>query len=203
MNTEPTPLSRAQVQRNRWMLIAIFAVFLAPVLIAYLGYFGGWFNAHAKANRGELFNPVVAIAPYHLSRDGKLVDANSNGHKWYLVLVQAAETCDETCSMQLYTAHSAWLSLNKHQERVRLAMVTPGQFKLDEKIERWQGAFHDCALASSESNERLQDQYFYLIDPQGSIILRYRAPRNPQEAQARFKDIKADLDKLMKYSRIG
>lgn len=203
MNIEPTSLPRAQVIRNRWMLIGIFVVFLAPIVIAYLGYFGGWFSDHSKANRGELFTPVIAAAPFQLQHDGQLFDENSNEHKWYLVLVRASVDCDETCAMQLYTQQSVWLSLNKHQDRVRLALITPGQFKLDEKIERWQADFKDNSITSNKTADQLTDQYFYLIDPMANVVLRYRAPQNKAEAQERFKDIKTDLEKLMKFSRIG
>jgi cytochrome oxidase Cu insertion factor (SCO1/SenC/PrrC family) len=203
MNTVPTALPRAQVIRNRLMLIGIFVVFLAPVVLAYLGYFGGWFSGHSKANRGELLNPIQAAAQFQLQHDGKLFDENSNDHKWYLVLVRASVECDEACSMQLFTQQSTWLSLNKHQDRVRLAVVTPGQFILDEKVERWQAKFYAHSIQSNVAASQLNDQYFYLIDPMGNIVLRYRAPKNKTEAQERFKDIKADLDKLMKYSQIG
>lgn len=203
MNTELNSLPRAQVIRNRWMLIGIFVVFLAPVLLAYLGYFGGWFSGHSKANRGELLNPIQAVAQFQLQHDDKLFDQNSNDHKWYLLLVRAHVDCDDACAMQLFTQQSTWLSLNKHQDRVRLAVVTPGQFKLDEKTERWHAEFIGDTIQSDQAAIQLNDQYFYLIDPMGNIVLRYRAPKNKTEAQECFKDIKADLDKLMKYSQIG
>jgi len=203
MTTTPTVLPRAQVIRNRWMLIGIFVVFLAPVLTAYLGYFGGWFSERAKSNHGELLNPVQAVAPFQLQHDGKLFDQNSNDHKWYLVLIKADTVCDDVCEWQLRTQLSAWRSLNKNQDRVRLAVVTPGQFKLDEKVERWQASFVAGAIANAVNATTLNDQYLYLIDPMGNIVLRYHAPQNKAEAPERFKDIKADLEKLMKFSKIG
>lgn len=198
-----TTLPRAQVIRNRWMLVGLFAVFLLPVVVAYLGYFGGWFSGIGTANRGELWTPVQALSAFQLQRDNVVVDDKTNDQKWYLVLVRAEDQCNEICALQLYTQNSVWVSLNKHQDRVRLALVTPGQFKLEPSVERWQGLFDGALIHGNDTTRTLDDQYFYLVDPMANIVLRYRAPSTKEEAQQRFKDIKADLDKLMKFSRIG
>ncbi len=204
MNNTPNPaLPRAQVIRNRWMLIGLFLVFLLPVAIAYLGYFGGWFSGRATANKGELLTPVQPIKLFLLQHDNKRVDESSNEQKWYLLFVQADTDCGETCELQLYTHRSAWISLNKHQERVRLAVVTPGDFKIESNVERWRGLFDGNVIHGNDTTLQLQDQHYYLIDPMGNIVLRYRAPQSKDEAMQRYKDLKADLEKLMKFSRIG
>lgn len=190
---QPVQLPRAQVLRNRWKLIGILLVFVLPVFFAYAGYFGGWFQHYARSNRGELLQPVPQVSAWHWQfADGRTFET---GGKWWLVYVPAGSTCDSTCELQLYTLRQTWIGIGKEQERVRTAVLGgAADAKLPEQSER---------LLGTVGVPEAPTPVYYIIDPLGNVVLRYRAPQQQQDAIERSQDIRKDFQKLLRFSHIG
>lgn len=189
---QPTRLSRAEIIRNRIKLLAIMAVFALPVLIAYMGFFGGWFQDRHTVNKGELLNPTLSLSQFELV---DAVDASTfeTGQHWWLLLVQTPGACDASCERQLITVRQTWLGLGKHQERVHTAVVggEPGNQPLEQ-----------TRVLRAKGSDALPPA-FYIVDPLGNIMLRYQLPQSEQDAIDRAKDMRTDFSKLLRYSRIG
>ena len=208
--TPPSPelqqLPRAQVLRNRWKLIGILLVFVLPVFFAYAGYFGGWFSDYARSNRGELLQPVPQISTWQWQfADGR---AFETGGKWWLVYVSsksvngdpanAGVPCDQACELQLYTLRQTWIGIGKENDRVRAGAI--GQFDAVTLPEHTAVLKADAALL--RRNGVIAPAY-YIIDPNGNVVLRYLAPGEQQQAIERSKDIRKDFQKLLRFSHIG
>jgi hypothetical protein len=163
------------------------AVCLAPVLAGWLLYFSGW-RPEATGNYGEL------IAPRTLS--GAQFDALRG--KWVLVVFDAA-ACDAYCEKKLYFMRQVRRTQGKDMERIeRLWVITGGgkpRAGLLAAIEGTRIAGQKGLPSAREFPGNLVD-HIYLVDPLGNLMLRF--PRDPDPS----KMVK-DLQRLMKYSRIG
>lgn len=190
---ESSKLPRQQVIRNRVKLVAIMAVFALPVMIAYAGFFGGWFSDIHRTNKGELIQPTIDINQWHLLADN---NTYSTEQRWWLVLVldENAGTCDAICERHLFTLQQTWLALGKNQERVQASVVgnVPAA-QLSKAIRLLSRSANTPSIAPS----------FYVVDPLGNIILQYALPNTEQEAIDSAKAMRTDFAKLMRFSRVG
>lgn len=188
---EPVKLPRDKVIANRIKLLAIMAVFAVPVLVAYLGFFGGWFQEIGRVNKGELLNPTVPVASWQL-RTTEQAEFDT-AQRWWLVLVRPEGACDHQCELQLITLRQTWLGLGKHQERVnKAALGSYPESLLPESTLPLQSAKPEAIVPA-----------FYIVDPLGNVVLRYALPLSEQDAIDRAKAMRADFAKLLRYSRIG
>ena len=93
----PDPVSRTTQRRKRWTLIALMALFLSPVVAAWL-----WKPA-AFRNQGDLIDPPRPLTNVQMiAADGSIVVLNTFfGRCTYLFFVDA--DCNDSC-MQLSDA---------------------------------------------------------------------------------------------------
>lgn len=189
---QPSRLPRSEIIRNRIKLLAIMAVFALPVLVAYMGFFGGWFQHHSTVNKGELLNPPLTISQLELVDAVDATAFDTNQH-WWLLLVEPAGACDAACERRLLTLRQTWIGLGKNQDRVETAVIggEPEMRPLEQtKVLRLNG-------------QQTLPPAFYIVDPLGNIMLRYQLPQSEQDAIDRAKDMRTDFSKLLRYSRIG
>ena len=190
---ESSKLSRQQIIRNRVKLLAIMAVFALPVIVAYAGFWGGWFSDVNRTNKGELMQPTIDINGWHLLAG---TEAYSTGQQWWLILVLDAEmpSCDAVCERHLFTLQQTWLALGKNQDRVQASVL--GNVPTDKVSTVVK------TLARGENAPHITPS-FYIVDPLGNVILRYALPNTEQEAIDRAKAMRTDFAKLMRFSRVG
>ena len=112
------PLSNSVRNRKRLTLIALMALFLSPVIAAWL-----W-TPDTFRNRGELIDPpqpLVNVAM--ISPDGRDVDLTNLFGRWtYVFFVEAG--CDESCKQLADAVERVRLSQGKNEKRVRLMVIT-------------------------------------------------------------------------------
>ena len=187
--------------RNRWMLVAIFAMFFGSLLVAGALRFSGWRPAGLK-NKGELLQPPADLrmhAPTLL--DGSRYAWNPAGRTWRIALAPPAD-CGTECLQAARDVHLVRELLGREAARVDVL---------------WLCAATPCTLPSGapqQANLRLLqpdpalrarlprvDEYavktgargipVYVVDPNGFVILRYAAGSDPG-------GLRADLAKLLK-----
>ncbi|MEM7083406.1 MAG: hypothetical protein AAF465_11795 [Pseudomonadota bacterium] len=193
-------VSTEERNRGRWSFIVLVVIFFAPLIAAWLMYFGviDWKPEGIKAN-GELVDPPVPIdivAPDYLvaSQSDQLLRDT-----WTLVYV--ADECLEDCEASLVLIRQVRLSLGRYLDRIsrtlivtqtppdvtRLAEAFPGM----DIIHSDQMARQILDAASQEAGERI-----YLVDPLGNLTLMFARDSEP-------RPIYNDLKHLLKLSRIG
>ena len=207
MNSEPRPPTR----RQRFPVLAVFALFLGPVVAAWVifHYLPQW-QPKGTVNHGELVRParpLTAVPPAAV--DGSSLTDDLVRGRWTLLAVVEG-TCDETCQRRLYELRQLHTALNKDVARVRrvLLVIDP---VANADFAGLAAAFPDLHLARgrAETLAKWLAQFdmadgvaparsgrVFLIDPLGNLMMFY-APDSPA------KGILRDLERLLKISQIG
>lgn len=192
MSNEPTNRLR---NRNRMMLIAIFAMFFGSMLVAGLLRFSGWRPAGSK-NHGEMLDPpgdLRQVTPQRV--DGKAYAWNPIARTWRIALAPPA-ACTTQCEQLAHDIDTVWQLFGKDADRVDVL---------------WLCATTPCALPANAPRPatlqllqpnaalraglpRVDDAKgvpVYVIDPNGFVVLRYAPGADPA-------GLRADLAKLLK-----
>ncbi|WP_196140075.1 hypothetical protein [Aliikangiella sp. G2MR2-5] len=202
----------ANVRKNRATLIALFAIFFVPVIIAYSAYFTGWFNK-ATENRGQLLieKDVLDIEDFEFVRDdGKTISGKEFETLYWWVFPADEQSCDQACiELNVFMIKQTHLGLGKEIDRLNPLLVLRKGSGI--KTEQFPVAYSEFTnkgvkpLAQTRSglNKELEANYIYLVDPLGNIMMRYELVKSKDEAPSRSKDLRIDIQRLFKYSRLG
>jgi len=203
---------KANVKKNRITLIALFVMFMIPVALAYAAYFSGWF-ANATKNQGELIveQGVLDIEDFAFKRtDGKLITGKEFETLYWWVLPLDSNRCDDDClKLNLHTINQTYVGLGKKSERINQLLVLPIGTKFD--IGDYPTAFSEFSNLGVKALEKtpsglgkdLPSNYIYLVDPLGNIFMRYPLVRDKEKAADKSRDLRIDILRLFKYSRLG
>jgi len=182
--------------RSKFLLLMVF--FMAPVVAAYLAYFG-WRPA-GHTNYGELLKVAPLQQTAGTALDGAPFNLDALRGKWVMVHVGAA-SCDAACAQQLYLMRQIRITQGKDQSRIERLWVVTGSGVPDAALLRehpglqaWRPA--DASFVSQFPAVKNAAEHIYLVDPLGNLMLRF-------PAQPDAKRIMQDLKLLLKASQIG
>ena len=186
----PSPDDHAKRNRNRVMLLAIFALFFGSMLIAGALRFSGW-RPHGMKNHGEMLQPpgdLREVTPR--LADGKAYEWRPAERKWRIALAPPAG-CASECVKLANELDTVWQLFGKDADSVDLLWI--GQLPA--------GAPHPAALRVLQPTPQLRAGLprvddpkgvpVYVIDPNGFVILRYAPGFDPA-------GLRSDLSKLLK-----
>lgn len=201
--SSPQPDPRA-VRRGRLMVLLLFAISFLPVILASAMYYGGWGTTGATANKGELIQPVGAVAEFGFvdPQDKPLADRfypAAEEAKWLVLTL--AQDCDEACKSALHETRQVHIALGRESDRVERALWAPdlAAQELEDypelmRVELAAGrALPDDLPGSGTLSESYQT---YVIDPNGNVVLRYDRNNSGE-------DLLDDLKRLLRISNIG
>jgi cytochrome oxidase Cu insertion factor (SCO1/SenC/PrrC family) len=186
-------------------LLAMVAVFAAPVLAAWFFYLNPEYLPAARSNRGELLEPVVPLeASLGLERaGGGAFDLSGLAGRWTLVTVSVGP-CLEDCRRRLSDQGQVWSALGESRLSVeRLLVVTTPPSGPAASAERLAadlrgvhvavaGAVASTALAGVLGSDGLDRHY--ILDPLGRLMMRYAQNAPPE-------DLLKDMERLLKASK--
>ena len=171
------------------------AVFVLPVILAFMALKMDWFNK-ASTNRGELLQPVIEAA--------ELLEQSDI--KWHLLYV-IPKICDQACENAIYSVTQIYQATGKESDRVSKLFIQTENSSLSavENIKKLHGAF---LLQKSQENvnevfKKTGINAIFISDTLHNIVLRYPVTEVQEEAIMDSRNILADLKKLLKLSRIG
>ncbi len=203
---------QGNVKKNRLTLIALFGIFFLPVIIAYSAYFVGWFDG-ATQNKGELLidKEILDIEDFLIVRpNGEPISGKEFETLYWWILPLDPETCDEECiNLNLVTLNQTYIGMGKETERVKQLLVLPKNNTLDTgKFPKAYSEFSDTGIKAlpethSGLGKDLPANFIYLVDPLGNIFMRYPLVDSKEKAPIRSRDLREDLRRLFKYSRLG
>jgi hypothetical protein len=206
--TDSTELTPARPRKQVWILIGVF---FAPLLLAFLLYYGvsDWRPA-GSTNHGELINPPRPLPEVQLmTPSGAKLDSKMLRGKWTLVYVGDG-ACDEQCRESLTLLRQTRLALNDDLPRVqRLFLVTANC--CDHEYLEAQHAGLITAKADDLSGRQVLSAFpdnarvgqlgrIYIIDPLGNLMMYYAPLAQTAAAKRGLLD---DMKKLLKLSHIG
>lgn len=190
------------MNRGQKTLVGLAVLFLAPLAIAFIIYYGHGglaFSPAKRLNHGELLQPARPLPRTSFT----LADGSQPGeaffrHHWTLLFVGDGR-CDTRCTQALYDTRQVRLALNRDMTRVQRLFLAKGDCCDFEKLRR---EHPDLAVARVSPDDALSAQLsgdsgdVYLVDPLGNLVMRY-GPDAPA------KGMLEDLKRLLRLSQIG
>jgi hypothetical protein len=178
---------------QRRTLLLLLALFFAPLVVAFLLYYGFGWRPSSQSIHGELIEPLRAMP------DG----AQKLRGEWSLVYVGDGG-CDEDCRTALVFARQTRLSLNKEMSRLgRVLLATDNCCDVSYLRKEHDGIKVFDVSSPEEKTELLGvlpvvdlKHTLFVVDPLGNLVMRYDVRKEP----AGLLD---DLRKLLKLSHIG
>jgi len=169
-------------------LLLVVGLLVSPVVIASALYLSGW--QPGGRPQGELLQPPVPLAAGVLPSQGE--------GRWHLV-VAGGGGCDQHCRQLLDEARRIHVALYKQMSRVDRLWLSDDALALrrdGELLQRQQPDLKIAGIPAGQRRDFAMDEpghRFYLIDPQGRLVMRY-----PADAPA--KGILKDMERLLRYS---
>jgi hypothetical protein len=180
----------------RLQLLLIAALFLGPLILAALMYYGGLdLRPSGRSNHGVLLEPVRQLSnSYPELRE-------LSGGQWLLVYLNV-DVCDNDCRDALYTLRQSRLMLGNDMNRLtRLFLhgdTAPDKVFLDEQHQGLR-TLNNGSLAKdlwSVLPPEVPSEGFFLLDPLGNLVMYFRPDLSPRE-------MVDDIQHLLELSRIG
>ena len=193
---------------SRWVMWMVLMVCAAPVLMSYLTYYV--IRPQARSVQGELIEPARSLPDINaIQEDASQLNLLSLKGQWLLISVDSG-SCDQACQDRLYIQRQLIVSLGKERERVDWVWMVKDHAPIAQEIKPAlvqarilrvpQTALRSWLLNESEGQEkkeadRLED-YFYLVDPMGQLMERFKAGQGRESALR----VKKDMDRLLRAS---
>ncbi|MET1256711.1 hypothetical protein [Aliikangiella maris] len=200
------------IKKNRLTLVFLFSIFFIPVFIAYSAYFTGWFSS-ATENRGTLLvdKSVLDIEDFEFIRpDGQAISGEEFETIYWWIMPINPEKCSLECiEINTYMLNQTYVGLGKESKRARQLLVLPKGSTINTKaFPVAYSPFTDIGVSPlgktrSGLGKALPADYIYLVDPLGNIILRYDLAKTKDDAPNISKDLRTDIMRLLRYSRLG
>ncbi len=196
---------------SRQALVLLGLIFLAPVFVSWVMHHSseeGW-KPQGTTNRGNLVHPArPLVMPADMVSDGMSLQDYLQG-KWTLLYIGEAN-CGETCRNNLYKMRQVRVAQNEDMRRVQTLFLLHadsipnelGGFLAQEHKDMAVALLSDAHVAAITPQFQVDETpvtgagRIYIVDPLGNLMMYYLP-----DADAR--DILKDLQKLLKYSRIG
>ena len=186
MNDAPRP---SQL-KSRLILLLIMAMFFSSFFIAWGLRLSGWTPSGSK-NLGELIQPPKDLSQAgFLYADGKPYGLETEKHIWRVVVVPSAD-CTTACTAMADTLFRVWETQGRQAERVDVLWFgeLPKDARTFRKLFPMQASPKLLAALTQASSADAVP--VYLIDPNGFLVMQYRAGFNPS-------DLRKDLARLLK-----
>lgn len=183
--------ARPGLTPGRRALLLTLAIFLMPILIGGGLHLAGW-RPDTTANYGELIPPRALP----LSALGNDVMTQAQG-KW-LLLIAGGDACAAACVALIEQTRAIQVSLNRDMGRLRrIVLVASPTPELAELRTRQP----DLLVANPAADWRDGPTTggrprLFVVDPAGNLMMQYAPGADP-------KGVRADLERLLKYSWIG
>jgi len=201
----------------RFTLLIIAAMFLLPLLLAWLMFSGALeFEPGEGRNLGELVDPPVSIdwqdvALAEQKQNENSVPAEASGllAEHWVILFPVSGDCGKNCQKTVSSLRQIHLASGRHRSRLRLALLLdePGSGGTEAMLHAIYENFtlirdpsgqlwHKLAeIQSAPTDNSFERHGTYLIDPLGNIMMRYAANADPNH-------IKQDLKRLFTWSKL-
>jgi hypothetical protein len=186
-------------------LYLLVAVCIAPVLASYYFYYLA--PPSGRTNYGTLVEPQRPLPALATTlQDGTAFDLRTLRGNWVMLIADDA-ACAEACQKKLWQMRQIRAASGKDAERIERVFLVLDDAPLSTMLLREFDGTHVLRARRAEvqqflalpgaagAGEQLSD-HIWLIDPLGNQMMRW--PRAAEE-----RGIKKDLDRLLKYSRIG
>lgn len=204
------------MRHHRVKLAIVFAMFLAPLVGAFVWYYGlgAAKVAEGRANHGRLLAPAVALRAFTNFGAESAAPIGLEGlqGKWSVVHILRGD-CDEGCLRVLYHSRQVRIALGRNANRVRRVFIGGNRGQLmglageHSDALRWlvgedgveKQLWEILWMEGEEGEEGRQDGVgvdTLLVDPLGNVMMIIPSGLEPRL-------LLKDLKHLLRVSRIG
>jgi hypothetical protein len=170
-------------------LIILLLVFVLPVVVAKLVLSMNLYHGGAT-NKGQLLTPDTSYR--------SLAMENPQPKSWQMIYLLPTQ-CDSRCLDRLYILRQSHIALGRDQDRVKPIVLLQATSDLNALA-----SFEfDTADISQPLAEMMAEQELIIVDPLGSLVMRYRQVEDKEQQILLGKAMVADLRKMLKLSRVG
>ncbi|MGE0114472.1 MAG: SCO family protein [Steroidobacteraceae bacterium] len=193
---------------NRKPFFLVMGLFLAPLLLAFVVYYGSGWRPTGTTNKGDLITPAIPLPEVALLKaDGTQTDTAFLRGTWSLVYIGVGE-CDTVCRSALLNMRDARLLLGKDIARVSRVFLYTGSCCDAAYFAAEQPGLISANIDSAAGKSILDlfpvfnglgvmdGKRTYIIDPLGNLMMSYAPGTDP-------RSIYQDLKKLLNLSHIG
>ena len=166
----------------------LLLAFIAPVVIAKLVLSLNLYHGGAT-NHGELISPETNYASLGVE--------NPQPKEWQLLYLLPTH-CDEACRERLYILRQSHTALGPDQARVEPLIL----LNSDSDLSALKDFNFNTQPINTALSQWLDEQQLIIVDPLGSLVLRYPQVLGKEANLAQGKALIADLRKLLKLSRV-
>ncbi len=180
----------ASPNRNRLMLVGIFAIFFGAFALAGVLRFSGWRPAGMK-NHGELLQPPGDLRTLTVTlADGRAYPWDPVQRTWRIV-VAPPNACGDPCVTLSQQIDTVWQLFGRNADHVEVLWLgePPAAAKRGPELHVLKD---DAALRAALP--RLNDPAgipVYVVDPNGFVVLRYAPGFDPSH-------LRQDMSRLLK-----
>jgi hypothetical protein len=192
MNSHATQTTNIQPKAKKpKALFILLLVFVLPVALAKLVLSLNLYQGGAT-NQGELLTGDLS---YH-----SLSQTNPKPHSWQ-VLYLLPSHCGSQCQDRLYILQQSHIALGQVKDRVSTIIIVQSNSDIGAlsglKLE------HQTMAANTQLASLLLEQQLIIVDPLGSLVMRYPGITGHDANISQGKALLADLRKMLKLSRVG
>ena len=187
------------------ILILIFALFLAPVLVAvFLNSSWTDFRPALISSSGQLVEPAVGLTGRLENYRGVQLGPEVFNNRWWMISY-APYGCHLECLGRLTELRQIHRSLGKDQPAVGVALISGVSLEVNQ-VEKVHAVFEDIIQLYdfggqyqrqiNELTAKLSGSspYTFIVDPMANLILLYQADADPA-------GIRQDLARLLRLSQ--
>lgn len=196
----PNPTEASPPRRGQLKLLAVFAVVIGPILIAWVMAKYGFGVPDGQTNKSDLVEPQVSVQEW-----GAGLEPLGYGSPWRLT-VTAPNECDDQCMALVNEARQINVALGREAGRVEHVLLLGHPLAADARerigaeyprltLLPLNAAGYRSSLAEQPGVWR-QEPQLWVVDPLGRVVLRRNLERPPRQ-------ILDDLKHLLKVSKIG
>jgi len=190
---------------GRMKMLLVLAVCAAPVIASYFTYYV--VRPEGRRNHGELIDPqrpLPGIAA--TTADNVRLELPSLQGQWLLVSV-AGGSCPATCEKNLYLQRQLRESLGKEKDRVDWIWFVTDDAAIRPELAPALAQATVLRVNPSQLAQWLQPaagheigDHLYLVDPMGNWMMRFPPAAGREVDIAAAKNIKRDLDRVLRAS---
>ncbi|KAA0454651.1 MAG: hypothetical protein FXV79_01490 [Candidatus Thioglobus sp.] len=173
-------------KKELWLLLAFF---LLPIALGKAFFY--WYPAAFTSNTinyGKIINPLITTKKQDVRFESKTASLQG---LW--TLAYTAKTCGNTCTKALADMKTIRILTNDNMRRIQRILLIDGATNA-----RQTGLLiAHPSIKLQQKLAKFEPNTIFLIDPLGNIMLHY-AGKN-----INIKRVLKDLNRLLKYSRIG
>ncbi|WP_394390877.1 hypothetical protein [Shewanella woodyi] len=170
-------------------LLILLLVFILPVVAAKIVLSLDLYQGGAT-NKGELLTTGTSYSSLSME--------NPKPKEWQLLYL-LPENCEQVCQDRLYILQQSQVALGREQDRVHTLIL------INDKSDTsaLSNSPFETAKANNQISEMLNQQQMIIVDPLGSLVMRYPSVSGRDEQILQGKSLVSDLRKMLKLSRVG